>query len=374
MKILLFLTLTAFGCSNINTKVDNQYVIVGSYTENSGINTEKSKGIYLYKMNSKGVLTLLATSPATLNPSYIIVHQNKRWLYAVNEVEHGEISAFYIDTALRKITFINKVSSEGSNPCYITIDNTGKYIMAANYSSGNVGIFPISANGALLNACSIDIHTGNGPVQDRQAGPHAHMITQNNTGFIYSNDLGNDKILLYRFDTLKNKLISLPDAFKATPGSGPRQLIFHSHNKWAYSINELNGTIDAFNVNSDNGILTKMQSINTVTSDKNKVAGSADIHITPSGEYLYASNRNELNNIAMYSVDKLNGTLSLIGFIPSGGKTPRCFGIDESGSFVLIANQNSNEINTFIIDKNTGKLTNTGNKINVSSPTCVRFF
>jgi 6-phosphogluconolactonase len=266
---------------------------------------------------------------------------------------------------------LNSVSAQGNGPCYVSVDRTGKFAMLANYGSGNVAVFPINNDGSLKEACSTHQHVGKG-LTPRQDGPHAHMIVPGQGNFIYSNDLGTNKTLLYTLDT-KGQL-HLKKEIEAKTGAGPRHLAFHSNQKWVYVVNELNGTIEASNVNKVSGDFTRFQTISTLPEGVSVFAGCADIHITPSGKYLYASNRAEVNSIAMYSIDQKSGELKLIGHQTVLGKTPRNFVIDPTGTFLLVANQDSNNVVTFRIDASSGKLIETGLQVEIPKPVCLKFY
>ncbi len=346
-------------------------LFVGTYTKNS-----KSKGIYLYEMNRRtGALSYVNTCE-TVNPSYLAIHPIKKWLYAVSEVggdnqkSKGVISAFKIDTIKKQLTFINSVSAQGNGPCYVSIDRTGKFAMLANYGSGNVAAFPINKDGSLKEASSTHQHLGKGQ-NPRQEGPHAHMIIPGLSNYIYSTDLGTDKIIQYTLDN-QGKLILVKEIM-AKSGAGPRHLTFHSNQKWVYVINELNGTIEASNLNKSTGDFTRFQTISTLPEGQSVFAGSADIHISPSGKYLYASNRAEVNNIAMYSINQNTGELKIIGHQTVFGKAPRNFVIDPTGTFLLVANQDSDNVITFRIDSATGKLIETGLRCEIPKPVCLKF-
>lgn len=379
-KLTIFVFIFYACCpapTNVKPKSDSnmRYLIVGTYTGNPDRGLGKSAGIYLYRMNKQnGALSLVCSSPQTTNPSYLVIHPNKHWVYAVNEEDNGSVSAFSVDTVNEKISFINKVSALGNAPCYITVDNSGKFVMVANFQSGNISIFSIQKDGSLGKANATIKFFGNGPVKERQQEPHAHMITQNKNGFIYAVDLGSDKIRYVRLDTV-NKTITCPDtAFKLRPGAGPRQLIFDSASRIGYVINELNGTIGVLKVNAETGALIEIQEVTAVPELKGVDAGSADIHLTPSGKFLFATTRKHSNLIGMYKVNKQTGELTENGYLSSGGKCPRCFTIDPDEKFIFVANQESDAIATFIIDKASGKLIDTGFRTALPSPVCIKFF
>lgn len=357
-----------------NTEADEaetglvQLVFIGTYTWGT------SKGIYVYKLDTAtGSLSYLSESPNTSNPSYLVVHPNKQWVYAVNENSTGTITSFDFDTITSEITYKNSVSSQGNAPCYINIDNSGKYVLVANYNSGNITVCPINNDGTLDVSSSTNQHTGSGPVSGRQDSPHAHMIIQSSNNFIYSTDLGIDKILVYNLDTISGVISTVGSDVATIPGSGPRHIAFHPFHPWAYTLCELSGTIESYTIDNTNGALNRYDTISTLPAGVTAAAASADIHITPDGKYLYASNRGSNNNIAMYSIDQISGKLTLLGHQPTGGTTPRSFAIDKTGSFLIVACQDNSKVITFRINKSTGLLISTGQQISVPNPVCVKF-
>lgn len=372
--VLIFVTISMLGQGKPGSQNAPLLMYVGTETVGG-----TSQGIYLYEMDrNTGALKYLAVSPMTVNPTYIAIHPNNKWLYAVNEVNGengkfgGEISAFRIDPAKKEFTFLNKVASNGNSPCHISIDNSGKFVLVANYSSGTVASYAIKADGSLSEAVSTDQHQGKGPNTSRQEGPHAHMIMQAQNGFVYNTDLGADQIYIYKLDA-QGKLINTNITVKSKPGAGPRHLAFHTNNKWAYAVNELNGTVDVYTVNNKTGALTNLQTISTLPAGETRYPGSGDIHITPNGKFLYATNRGEINNIAMFSIDRQTGKLKLLGHQSTMGDRPRNFVMDPEGRFLLVANQISGNVFTFRIDPKTGILKDTGIETKIPSPMCLKF-
>jgi 6-phosphogluconolactonase len=333
-----------------------------------------SAAILIYKLDTvTGGLSSVSSSPGTSNPSYLTIHSNKKWLYAVNENNSGTISAFTFDTVNNNITFLNSKSSQGSSPCFVSIDNSGKFVLMANYNNGSVAICPINPDGSLGDASATDQHAGSGPVAGRQDGPHAHMIIQASNNYIYNTDLGSDKIFIYSLDTTNGHITSTGYNASAVAGDGPRHIAFHPSQPWAYVVCELKGKIEAFDINNSTSALSRFQIISTLADTTKTDAASADIHITPDGRYLYASNRGSYNNIAMYSINQGTGVLTFIGNQSAGGTTPRNFVIDPGGKFLLVACQGSNKIITFRINSADGTLGPTGNQLTVTSPVCLKF-
>ncbi len=361
----------------MNETTDMPLLLVGTYTEKEPHVDGKAEGIYLYAMDTAtGKLQHISTARGIKNPSFVAIHPNKQYVYAVSEIagndtiDTGLVYAYRLDSS-RQFTQINVVSSEGTAPCNVSVDPSGKFAMAANYGSGTVALMSIGADGALSPASSVK-HEGKGPTA-RQESPHAHMVIPHKSSDIYAVDLGIDQIKHYKLNEGAKKLEPTPSNTAVAPGSGPRQLTFHPTQPWAYVINELSGSVMAFKVNED-GALKQFQTITTLPDTiESKDAGSADIHITPSGKYLYASNRGSYNNIAMFAIDQTTGQLSLIGFQSAKGKAPRNFAIDPSGTFLLVANQDTGNVVTFRIDASTGKLIDTGVETAIPTPVCLQF-
>jgi 6-phosphogluconolactonase len=387
--IILNCIMMGAGCKNHHVLADqvsgtldttSKILYIGTYTDKESHVDDKATGIYVYKLDmATGTLSPVSTSPGTVNPSYIQVHPSGQWIYAVNETgssqgdPSGTVSAFRLTKGGTVLEFINTVPSAGNYPCFIQIDQTGHFAMVANYGSGTVSLLPLKADGSLGTAVSTDRHAGRGP-SDRQEAAHAHMIEVSpDNQFAYSCDLGTDKIYRYLLDTENGTLIASGDPYSTKPGSGPRHLVFHPVKNFVYVVNELNGTIECMTADTLTGKLSGFQIISTLAAGDGHDAGCADIHIAPSGNFLYASNRGTYNNIAMYSIAEDTGTLTLIGHQDVKGKTPRSFVIDPTGTYLLVANQDSDNVVTFRIDPETGKLIDTGIEASIPTPVCLKF-
>ena len=350
---------------------------VGTYTEEGS----KSKGIYAYRYDAAtGEITDLGLAAETTNPSFVAPHPNGRFLYAVNEVGNykgpnsGGVSAFSIDHASGKLTFLNEVASRGADPCYITVDRTGKYVLVANYTGGSVAVFPILADGKLSEASAFVQHTGKGTNPERQEAPHAHSIDLSpDNRFAMVDDLGLDEVLVYKFDAAKGSLTPNDPPFaKVAAGAGPRHFVLHPSGKFAYVVTEIGHTVTVFSNDAAHGKLQVIQSITTLPKDFTGRNDDAEIQIHPSGKFLYASNRGE-DTIAIYAIDAAKGTLTQVGSVPTGGKEPRSFELDPTGTLLFAENQKSDNVVVFKIDQTTGKLTSTGKTIDVASPVCLKF-
>jgi 6-phosphogluconolactonase len=350
---------------------------IGTYTTK-----QESKGIYAYNFNpATGEFTPIGLVAETTDPSFVAVHPNGKYLYAVNEVgdyngeKSGAISSFEIDRKTGKLKFLNQVSTHGAGPCFVSLDKTNRFVLVANYDGGSVATFQIEPDGSLSHARGFVQHSGNSIDKQRQEAPHAHWIsTSPDNRFALVADLGLDDILVYKFDDVQGKLTpNSPPYAQVKPGSGPRHLAFAPNGKFAYLITEMASTVVAFSYNADKGTLTTLQTLPNLPKDYNGVKEAAEITVHPNGKFVYASNRGSANSIGAYKVDAAKGTLTPIGLFPTGGKIPRHFTIDPTGKFLIAANADSNNLVTFKIDENTGALTPTGKEVSVPSPQCIAF-
>lgn len=350
-------------------------VYIGTYTG------PKSKGIYAYQFNvATGQLTAFGLAAEIANPSFLAVHPNRRFLYAVSEVANyegqnsGAVSAFGIDPRTGKLTFLNEVSSRGGDPCYVVVDKTGKSLLVANYGGGSVAALPVLGDGRLGEASAFVQHAGSSVNPERQQGPHAHSINLSpDNRFAIAADLGLDQLLVYRFDPTKGSLAANNPAFtKVNPGAGPRHFAFHPGGRFAYVINEMQSTVSAFSYDAAGGVLRELQTIATLPKGFTGDNTTAKVQVHPTGKFLYGSNRGH-DSIAVFAIDAARGTLTPIEHVSTQGKTPRNFGIDPTGSYLLAANQDSDNIAVFRIDPKTGRLTPTGLVLKVPSPVCVKF-
>jgi 6-phosphogluconolactonase len=350
---------------------------VGTYTEEGS----KSKGIYAYRYDADtGQITSLGLAAATINPSFVALHPNGRLLYAVNEVGNyqgpnsGGVSAFAIDRATGKLTFLNEVPSRGADPCYITVDRTGKYVLVANYTGGSLAVFPVLADGKLGEASAFVQHTGHGTNPQRQEKAHAHSIDLSpDNRFAMVDDLGLDELLVYKFDSAKGSITpNSPPFVRLDPGAGPRHYTLHPSGKFAYVVAEMQSSVTVLSNDAKTGAQHRLQTISTLPKDFSGENDDAEIQMHPSGKFLYASNRGN-NSIAVFGIDASKGTLTPIEYTPTQGKIPRSFEIDPTGTLLLAANQKSDNIVVFRIDAKTGHLTPTGQVLDVGAPVCVKF-
>lgn len=372
MKQKISVTVIALFFSVLAKSQQQFYLLTGTYT--SG----KSEGIYVYRFNTGDGTVEAVSSMQLSNPSFITVSPDQKYVYAVqengdNKGTGGAITALSFDKKLGSLAFLNQQPSGGDHPCYTSTDKTGKWVATGNYSSGSFSIHPVMKDGSLGTVVSNLKHEGSGPVKDRQKAPHVHAaFFSADNRFLYVPDLGIDKVMIYAFDEKTGKLSTFKQPFAASePGSGPRHICFNPTNTHAYVIEELSGTVAMYK--SVNGKLKRGQRISSLSAGDTGFAGSADIHVSPDGKFLYASNRAASNTIAIFRINQKNGKLSLIGHQSTLGKSPRNFIVDPTGNFLLVANQNSDAIVIFKVDKETGLLTDTGKRIPVGNPVCLQW-
>ena len=343
---------------------DPMTFFIGTYTSGS------AEGIYRSELDAENGRMSNPTLVATMtNPSFLCLHPTLAVVYAVSEVAEGEqqISAFSISDG--KLELLSSHSTTGSGPCYVSTDQTGRYVLVANYGSGSVCSFSTTKSGALNKIVSRQQHTGSSIHPNRQQGPHAHCITVDPSNrFVCVVDLGLDQVIVYRLTQdgqLKNHSV-----FACTPGHGPRHIAFHPDGKHAFVIHELTCQISCCSWDQTSGELKEIHQVSTLPEDLKAGFSTAEILVHPNGKFVYGSNRGH-DTIAVFEFS--DSKLTRIQNISTQGKTPRNFRIDPTGRFLLAENQNSDSIHSFSLDAVTGKLTPTGESIKIGSPVCIKF-
>ncbi|WP_239150896.1 lactonase family protein [Burkholderia pseudomallei] len=357
-------------------------LLVGTYT-GSG-----SDGIYVYRFDTDSGRVSPVSSAKAENPSYLVASRDGRHVYAVNELPgdagpasvRGGVSAFDFDAKTGALKFVNRVSAQGNDPCYLSLSPDGRYLVVANYSvasdpGGSFSVFPVEATGALGAAVLNVHHEGTGPVKGRQDGAHVHSTVFSPDGkYLFVQDLGADKLYSYRYTPDGSRGLIGPTESRYTlakAGSGPRHLVFGANGRFAYVTNELNASVDVYRY--DDGRLAHVETVPmTAPGFAGKVGGGA-LHLSPDGRFLYATNRGDANDIVIYAVNAADGKLTLVGRQSSLGKTPREFAIDPSGKWLIVGNQDSDSVFVFRRDIASGRLEPNPARIRIDKPVDFKF-
>ncbi|MBU9128975.1 lactonase family protein [Burkholderia multivorans] len=352
-------------------------LLVGTYTDTG------SDGIYVYRFDTSTGSVAPVSSAKTVNPSYLLPSRDGRVVYAVNELpgdngpatQRGGISAFRFDAKTGALTFIDRVSSEGNDPCYLSLSPDGKYLVTANYSvaadpGGSFALFPVRDDGGVAPAVLSVHHEGKGPVRGRQDNAHVHSTVFSLDGrYLFVQDLGLDKIYGYRYTVDGSRGLISPTDTRYTPvkaGAGPRHLVFSADGRFAYVTSELNASVEVFGYHD--GKLTPIETVSMIAPGfKGKVGGGA-IHLSPDGRFLYVSNRGDANEIVIYAVNQADGRLKTVGRQSSLGRTPREFLIDPTGKWLIVGNQDSDTFYVFGRDVGSGQLAANPRKVAVGKP------
>jgi 6-phosphogluconolactonase len=346
------------------------FVYVGTYQE----------GIFSGHFDAgAGKLAALTLAARVENPSFLAVHPNRRWLYAVSEIRHfkntpsGAVHAFSIDPETGQLRQLNVISSRGAIPCHLAVDGSGGHVLVANYAGATVAVFRIGGDGRLEEEPSALVrHAGSSvhPARQKSAHPHAVCLSPDNR-FALVPDLGMDQVVVYEFDTAAGSLTRRHSIVSTHPGAGPRHIVFDAGGRQAWLVNELRSTVTVFAYDAAGGALREIQTIPALPASFHGENIAAGIVAHPAGKFLYVSNRGH-DSIAVFARDESDGTLRALGHAGAGGKTPRHLEIDPAGGYLLAANQDSNQVRVFHVHPETGVLTPTGEAIEVASPACVK--
>jgi 6-phosphogluconolactonase len=369
LGVIALLVFTNAHAQTSNTKPVIANLLVGTYTKKG------SKGIYVFNFDTAtGKATQLSATDSCDNPSFLTISKDKQFVYAVNETSNGMLSAFAFNN--NKLKLLQQKPTKGADPCYIALSPDEHTIFVANYSGGSITQFHRFADGRISNPQQHVQHNGSSINASRQEKAHVHgTFFSPNGKYLLTPDLGMDQVAIYPYSNSTSLPLDIQKTsfIQSTPGAGPRHLAFSKNGKFIYIIEELTGSISVYSFT--NGKASFVQTVFTHPTNFNGAPGSADIHISPDGLFLYASNRGEENNIAKFPIlsngklDDKKRTLT-----PSGGKMPRNFTISQDGNWVLVAHQGTDNIVVFKRDKITGEITNTGNSIKISMPVCLVMF
>jgi 6-phosphogluconolactonase len=383
-----------------SAQAKDYFVYFGTYTgfrfvrhsKTQGVGESSSKGIYVSRFNAAtGALSEPVLAAEITNPSFITISPDYRFLYAVTEdplslgppLDHVSfVSAFAIDGSTGKLRLLNTLPTGGTSTCFISMDKTGRYVLMANFGSGSVSVIRVKEDGSLGELTSFiqDIGHSVNPAIQNAPHPHSILVSPDNKYVIVS-DLGLDKILVFHFDQKTGELTPPNPPFATVhPGAGPRHFAFSPSGKFGYQLSEMSGTVDAFAWDPTLGSLTNQQTVETKPHDFAGENHSAEITVSPDGKFLYESNRRNTGDtgwgpdtIGIFAIDPAKGTLTLVEQTLSGAIMPRNFAIDPTGAYMLVAHQYSNNVIVFKIDSATGRLTKTGNEIELQVPVCIQF-
>lgn len=368
MKLHLLFLFSVFVFSLTGQDISTVYLFVGSYT-----NSELGEGITVYQFNElNGALAEVEKEGNLINASFLSVSPNRNYLYACTDTKldsDGTISSFQIDSTSGKLTFLNKQTTGGRNPVHLIVDQTNTNIISANYTDAGVSVFKCNPDGSINPLSQLIQFSGSSINQARQQKAHIHSCNFSpDNNYVFAPDLGSDLIRTFSF---KNDSLTVIDSLTVSTekGSGPRHFTFHPNQLFAYCIQELNGTIAAYSYT--NGRLKSIEAYSSYQTNQDEYS-SADIHISPDGKFLYASNRHDENTISIFSINQTNGKLTLKGHQSTFGAIPRSFVIDPSGQFLIVANQKTNKLIVFKRNTESGLLFKTNVEIKVNSPASLK--
>ena len=398
--IVLVVVISLLSCHVVSAQGNDYFMYFGTYTgfkfvtqsKTHGVGDARSEGIYVSRLNAAtGEMGEPQLAAKVVNPAFLAVSPNHRFLYAVTEdplsvgppLDHSSyVSAFAIDHASGKLRLLNALPTGGTSTCWISIDKTGKFIFLANFGSGSISVMRVKDDGSLGEQTAFMQHIGHGgsgvSVQS-SAHPHSILVSPDNRYAIVS-DLGLDKVFVYHFDAATGALSPLDAPFVTVdPGAGPRHFTFDPAGKFGYSLNEMGSTLSVFAWDAEKGTLTPVQEVVTKPAGFDGRGGAGEIQISNDGKFLYESNRLSRNmdrlpgTIGLFAIDPARGTLTLVEHVPSGGLMPRNFAIDPTGRYLFALHQLSNNVVEHKIDSATGRLSKTGKEIKVDTPVCLQF-
>ncbi len=361
--------LAAMLLHSTSASADDATFYLGTYTKPG-----QSEGIYVGTLDTAtGKLGPLTLAAKATSPSFVALSPDGRFLYAAMEAGGGAVGAFAVGPD-GKLAQLNQQPSGGGGACHVWVDATGKTVLVANYGGGSIAAFPVQPDGSLGQRTAFAQFEGSGPVAKRQEKPHGHSVyTDAANKFVYSCDLGTDKVWIFQFDPAKSTLTPAEPAFATVPpGGGPRHLAIHPNGKFAYANNELSMSVTAFSRDAETGAMKELQTLSTLPEGTpTKGVSTAEIFCHPSGKWLYVSNRGH-DTIATYAIAD-DGQLTWIEAAPAQVKVPRGFAIDPTGQWLIAAGQDDHKIAVLKIDPATGKLTPTDQTAQVGAPVCVLF-
>jgi 6-phosphogluconolactonase len=360
---------------------NSYFMYVATYTDGKS----KGKGIYSYRFDPRtGKLTAIGLAAEIVNPGWLTTDPQHRFLYAVTERPNqrgpdayrkdGSVSSYAIDAKTGALTLLNKVNSRGGGPCFMMVDKNSKTLFVANYGTGSVASFALKPDGSIGESLSFDQHTGSSVDKARQEGPHAHAtVLSPDNRFLFVPDLGTDQVKIYKVDTAKGTFVpNDPASVTVKAGLGPRHFVFGKDGRFAYVLCEMGSSVLVFSYDAAHGSLTPVQTAYNLPVDYKGIDNSAEIQVDHSGRFLYASNRGH-DSITVYAIDPSKGTLTLVQNVPTQGSIPRNFSLDPTGKYLVVGNQKSNQMLVFDVDQKDGKLTPSGETVELDEPICILF-
>lgn len=360
LSIVALVIATTFAAFGQKTAVF--YVGTGDKADNSVIS--------LCELNlSDGKISRIDSFLSPKGPGYVAISPNKKNLYSVSGA--NTITAFSIQPD-KKLKELNSAPSEGLNPCHVSVHPSGKMAFISNYTGGSFTAYTLQADGQVNPASYTEQYTGTGPNTKRQEKAHAHYAEATPDGkYVYVVDLGSDKIMNYVVDVKTGKLTPNPaqPAFIAKAGSGPRHFAFGNNGKSIYLLNELDATLTTGSVDN-NGVITALKTYETVPAGLTGNT-SAAVHLHPNGKFVYVSNRGH-NSITGFKILD-NGNLEKVDQITLSVSIPRDFNFDPSGKYMVIGNQDKNNLSVYTVNPKTGELTFLHESIAIKAPICIKF-
>jgi len=366
----LLLPYFLLGCEEVT--ITKEIIYIGTF------NDSENGGLYVYEFDREELqFTLSQVISERKNPGFQSIHPEGNILYSVSRVafsegtDHQTIGAYRINSETGTLALINEQSVEGVTPAHVSVDPLGMFVYVSNYVSGNISVYGIDENGGLSEAVDVVQHEGSS-VHSRQESAHVHAADPSPDGrFLYVSDLGTDKINIYNVDQETGVLSSAETPFfNSTPGSGPRHFTFHPSGEFAYSVEELSSTVAVLKVDQNTGALEQIQRLDMLPNNYDGDNTAADIHISPDGKFLYASNRGH-DSLVIYAIEESTGLLHPVGHESTRGRHPRNFLMDQKGEFVFVANMDDDNVVIFRRNVKTGELMYTGKELHVPVAVCV---
>lgn len=350
-----------------------EFLFVGTYS------VRGSEGIYVFEFQrDSNQFSLIQTASTPESPSFVEFSADGKYLYSANRAgiepwpeNWGSVSAFSVNQDNAQLTLLNQSSSFGNSPCHIHVSPGRDYLYLSHYGGGSFSVLTLDENGSISGLADSVTYAGGSVNPQRQDKPHVHFAAQiPGQPYFLINDLGRDKVLINQMKD--GKLTEGPGTeIQSEPGAGPRHLDFLPGTNIMYLAEELTSTVSVHKLDWETGNHVQVQRLSTLPDTFSQSNTVADIHVSPDGRHLYVSNRGH-NSLAIFSIDSASGEITPVGYQSSGGEIPRNFMIDAKGEFILVANQNTDNIVMLDRDPSTGLLSPNGVELSVPSPVCLK--